>query len=387
MITAITAACFLLGIQIDAGRAATPEDSLKSAVDKAVSLVMTRDEIPGLAVGITAGGRHVVFHYGVAALDTRKPIADSTLFEVGSLSKTLTATLASWAAVGGQLSLSDQTAKYLPLLQGTGFGRVTLLNLGTHTPGGLPLQVPDTIANNDQLMTWFREWRPAYPPGTYRTYANPGIGLLGLITAQTMHEDFTKLMEGRLFPALGLSRSYINVPAAKLADYAQGYTAKRQPIRLKPGVLFAETYGIKTTANDLLRFLDANMGLVKLSEDLQRAVDATHTGYFKAGVLTQDLIWEQYPYPVDLKTLLEGNSARIIFNPTPATPIVPPLPPRADVLIDKTGSTNGFGAYAAFVPARRIGVVILANKNYPIADRVSLAHEILVALDASAIRN
>jgi beta-lactamase class C len=129
------------------------------------------------------------------------------------------------------------------------------------------------------------------------------------------------------------------------------------------------------------------MGLVKLSEDLQRAVVLTHTGYFKAGVLTQDLIWEQYPYPLDLKTLLEGNSAQMILNPTPATPITPPLPPQANVLINKTGSTNGFGAYAAFVPARRTGVVILANMNYPIEDRVSLAYQILAALDASEQRN
>jgi beta-lactamase class C len=156
---------------------------------------------------------------------------------------------------------------------------------------------------------------------------------------------------------------------------------------MTPGVLWAEAYGIKTTATDLLRFLDANMGLVELSEDLRRAVMATHTGYFRAGVLTQDLIWEQYPYRVDLRTLLEGNSAQMVLNPTPATPITPPLAPQADVLIDKTGSTNGFGAYAAFVPARHAGVVILANKNYPIEDRVSLAYRILAMLDAGGLRN
>lgn len=384
VITAITTACFVCGAQIDAESAAAPQDALKSAVDEAVVPVMAADKIPGLVVGITTDGRHAVFNYGVSALDTRKPIADSTLFEIGSLSKTFTATLASWAEVGGQLSLSDQTAKYLPSLQGTSFGRVTLLDLGTHTPGGLPLQVPDSVANNDQLMTYLREWQPTYPPGTYRTYANPGIGLLGLITAQCMRQDFTSLEERRLFPALGLSSTYIDVPASKMADYAQGYTGKGEPIRLKQRVLSAEAYGIKTTATDFLRFLDANMGLVKLSEDLQRAVVATQTGYFKAGVLTQDLIWEQYSYPVALKTLLDGNSAQML-NPIPATPITPPLPPQLGVLINKTGSTNGFGAYAMFVPARRIGVVILANKNYPNQDRVSLAYRIVAMLDASEI--
>ena len=47
----------------------------------------------------------------------------------------------------------------------------------------------------------------------------------------------------------------------------------------------------------------------------------------------------------------------------------------------KTGSTNGFAAYVAFAPERKIGVVILANKSYPIDARVTAAYEILTRLD------
>lgn len=52
------------------------------------------------------------------------------------------------------------------------------------------------------------------------------------------------------------------------------------------------------------------------------------------------------------------------------------------MLINKTGSTNGFGAYVVFVPARQIGVVMLANRNLPIPERVRAAYQILKALDA-----
>ena len=113
---------------------------------------------------------------------------------------------------------------------------------------------------------------------------------------------------------------------------------------------------------------------------LEHAIAATHTGYFKAGVMTQDLIWEQYPYPVALKTLLEGNSMAMIFDATPVTPITPPQPPRDDVWINKTGSTNGFGAYVAFIPKKRLGIVLLANKNFPIDERVTVAYKILTSL-------
>jgi beta-lactamase class C len=53
------------------------------------------------------------------------------------------------------------------------------------------------------------------------------------------------------------------------------------------------------------------------------------------------------------------------------------LPPQEDVLINKTGSTNGFGTYVAFLPGKKIGVVLLANKRYPNEARVTAAHEML----------
>jgi beta-lactamase class C len=376
--TTLLVTCASIGVS----DAADQQDAVKSAVDKAIQPVMEKYEIPGMAVGIAVGGKDYVLDYGVATTKTRKPVTDSTLFEIGSVSKTFTATLASWAQVSGQLSLSDKTSKYLPSLQGSKFGEVSLLNLGTHTPGGLPLQVPENVTNNDQLMKYFQEWQPTYAPGTYRTYANPSIGLLGLITAKSMNQDFAALIEGRLFPALGMSSTYINVPDRKMADYAQGYTEKDEPIRMAIAVLSSEAYGVKTTATDMIHFVEANMGMIKLNVELQRAITDTHTGYFKAGVMTQDLVWEQYAYPVDLKTLLEGNSYQMILEATPVTQITPPMEPRKDVLINKTGSTNGFGAYVAFVPEKQMGIIILANKNYPIGDRIMIAHQIFSKLGA-----
>jgi beta-lactamase class C len=373
------AVCAITATSHAADDASAP-DRIESSVDAAIRPVMAKYNIPGMAVGVTVAGKPYVYSYGVASTETREPVTRDTLFEIGSITKTFTATLASYAQVCGYLSLSDNTSKYLPSLQDTKFGEISLLNLGTHTPGGLPLQVPDKIGNNDQLMQYFKDWRAAYQPGTYRTYANPGIGTLGLITAKSMGEDFVGLMEHRLFAVLGMKSSYINLPEAKMADYAQGYTKESAPIRMASGVLSPETYGIRTTAADLIRFVEANINPIGLDEKLQRAITATHTGYFKAGPMTQDLIWEQYPYPVALTTLLEGNSPEMIFKATPVTQLNPPEQPHDDVWINKTGSTNGFGAYVAFVPKKRLGIVILANKSYPIADRVTVAYQILMSL-------
>lgn len=382
--SAVTATLFILCVSTVVSHAVDHQANVKTVVDAAVQPIMEKYNIPGMAIGITIGGKPYMFDYGVASKDTRKPITPSTMFEVGSISKTFTVTLASYAQVNGQLSLSDKTSKYLPSLEGTAFGKVELFHLGTHTPGGFALQLPGDVKNNDQLMSYLKNWKPTYKAGTYRIYANPSIGMLGFITAKSMNQDFTALMEGRLFPALGLTSTYIDVPKNKMQDYAQGYTKKDEPVRMTTAVLSSEAYGVRTTTADLVRFMEANMNMVKLDEKLQLAVRNTHTGYFKAGAMTQDMIWEQYAYPVDLKTLLHGNSYEIMYKPTPVTQLMPPQEPRDDVLINKTGSTNGFGAYVAFVPERQLGIVILANKNYPNEDRIRIAHKILMQLDAKS---
>jgi beta-lactamase class C len=337
--------------------------------------------IPGLAVGIVTPEGEEVFTFGVASKATQQPVTADTLFEIGSVSKTFTATLASYAAVKGDLALTDPVTRYLPELGGSALGRVTLLNLATHTTGGMPLQFPDAVTNDAQMMDYYRNWTPAEAPGSSRTYSNPSIGLLGLVTANAMKADFADLMEGTLYPALGMKHTYLDVPKAERTNYAQGYTKQDAPIRMASGVLADEAYGVRTTVADLTRFVEANMGRVRLDADVAKAIAGTHVSYYKLGAMMQAMVWEQYDYPAKLDDLLAGNSAEVAYKPKAVTPVAPPAAPRADTWINKTGSTNGFGAYVAFVPGRKVGIVILANKNYPIDARVTAAYEILTKLD------
>ena len=353
-------------------------------VAEAIKPMMQRYGVPGMAVGVVTGGHDYVYDFGIVSRETGTPVTGDTLFEIGSLSKTFTATLVALAQVGGSLSLSDKASADFPALRGSSFDDVSLQNLGTHTSGGLPLQVPDDVTDDDQLMRYFRNWKPAYAPGTVRIYAMPSIGLLGMIAAKRLNEDFDVLMDHRVFRVLGLKHTFLHVPKAELGHYAQGYTKTDVPIRLAPGVLASEAYGVRSTAGDMLRFIGAQMALQPIDGDLQAAIMATHTGYYAVGSMTQDLIWEQYRYPAALSDLLAGNSAKVSYEPNPVVMIDPPSAPRNDVLIDKTGSTNGFGAYAVFVPARKIGIILLANKNYPVDARVTVTHAILTRLIGEA---
>jgi beta-lactamase class C len=359
---------------------ALSDGEARALVARAVAPVMKRYGIPGMAIGISVGGRHYVCDFGLASKATGRRVEDSTLFEIGSIAKTFTASLTSYAELTGRLSLEDEVSAAFPPLRGTSFDRVRLVDLATHTSGGLPLQFPDGVRSDADAMSYYRHWKPSHPAGTYRLYSNTGIMLLGVVAAHRLGGPFETLMQRNVFAPLGLHDTYLEVPAAASLRYAQGYTDAGKPRRMSPGPLAPEAYGIRTTAPDMLRFIDANMAAPQAGDVLLRAIRRTHTGYYRIGAMTQDLVWEQYRYPLSLSDVLRGNSDDMIFEANPAAKLDPPLPPGADVLIDKTGSTSGFAAYVAFAPERKIGIVLLANRSYPIAARVAAAYRILTAL-------
>ncbi|XXE60757.1 beta-lactamase [Pseudomonas sp. R1-18] len=383
--TLFTCAWLTSGVALATDVSAASDSGLEATVQEAAQAVMQQNDIPGMSIAITEHGRQRFYNFGVASRATGQPVTADTLFELGSISKTLTASLATWAQAQGQLSLTANIQSYLPQLQDSRLGKLPVYHLATHTAGGFPLQLPETVRDNDELIAWFKAWQPQYLPGTHRSYANPSIGLLGMIAAKSLKLPFEQAMERRLFPALGMSNTWLDVPGDRLSTYAQGYDKTGAPVRLNPGVLAAKAYGVKSASRDLLRFVEANLGAADVEPLLGRALEDTRTGYFEVGAMTQDLIWEQYNQPVQLDDLLKGNSASMVLDTHPVVALKPAGAQR-NVWVNKTGSTNGFGGYVAFLPEQRLGIVILANKNYPNAERVKLAYRILSEMGCCSAR-
>lgn len=363
-----------------AAAARTAQAGVEQGVDEAIRPLMRENDVPGMAVAVSVGGSRHFFNYGTASRESGQPVTQDTIFEIGSVSKTFTALLAAYAQVTGKLALRDKASQHLSALAGTRFDRISLADLGTYTAGGLPLQFPDEVIDGETMLAYFKGWRPTYAPGTHRLYSNPSIGLFGHLVAASLGRPFDNLMEDMMFPMLGLRRTFIKVPPGHMGAYASGYARDGKPIRVSPGVFDSQAYGVKTTADDLIRCVEANMDGSHLHANLQRAAATTHAGHYRVGEMTQGLGWEMYAYPTTLDELQSGNSREVMFEAHRVDRPRAALPGK-DVLLNKTGSTNGFGAYVAFVPARRVGIVMLANRNYPIAARVKAAHGILTALD------
>jgi len=101
-----------------AARQPVTQDQIERAVGATVRPLMAKDGIPGMAVGIVDDGKPFFFYYGVASKQTQQPVTSSTLFEVGSISKTFTAALAAYAQVRGFVSLPDTRRQVSSVAEG-----------------------------------------------------------------------------------------------------------------------------------------------------------------------------------------------------------------------------------------------------------------------------
>ncbi|MFW8648289.1 class C beta-lactamase [Vibrio diabolicus] len=354
----------------------TVSSQLKSVVDECAKGLMNEYDIPGLAVAVTIDGMRYFYNYGFADESKGSLVTNDTIFELGSISKTFAATLTGYAQEKGKLNMDDKVKDYIPELENSVLGNTKLVHVATYTAGGLPLQFPSEVTNDAEMMQYYKTWKPEYEAGTKRKYSNPSIGLFGHIGALSMKSDYTEMMETVILPELGMTNTFVDVPKDKLNNYAFGYSSEGKPVRVNPGILDAQAYGIKSTSLDMLQYIEANMGQAQLNTDIENALERTHTKYFDTDTFTQAVGWEGYDYPVSLSQLLKGNSSDVILNAKPVQASVSGTLGR-DVWYNKTGSTGGFGAYVAYVPSEKIGIVILANKNYPNAERVEAAYNII----------
>ncbi|HDS1737440.1 class C beta-lactamase [Pseudomonas sp. BP8] len=370
----------VLGLACSFASSQSLADDLQRQVDAIIEPLMREHAVPGMAVAVFANGQPHYFTYGVANKAERQPVSRETVFEVGSLSKTYTATLAALASAEGKLDLDAPASRYQPALANAPLGRASVLEFGAYSADCLPLQFPDEVTTDAQALAFYQAWQPRTEHGTRRCYSNPSLGLFGDLAARAQQQPFAQLMSQSVLPQLGLKHTYLQVPAEAQSLYAQGYDAEDRPVRVNPGVFADEAYGIKTNIVDALHYVRLQLQPETLTPVQQRAIALTHTGYFKVGDMTQSLGWERYAYPVALDTLLKGNGASMVHEPQVTTRLTPASPPQPAAWYNKTGATAGFGAYVAFIPSKGVGIALLANRNYPNEARVEAAYRILSGL-------
>lgn len=344
--------------------------------------IMSEYKVAGLALGVVIDGETHTFTTGLANAKTGTPVTPETLFELGSVSKLFTVTLAAKAEGEGIFALDEPVAVSIPGLAGTPFGALTLSALATHATGGMPLHAPEGVTTRKKLDAWLAKWKPAAPPASTRSYSNLSIGVLGAIVADRLGMSYAEAMEGGLFPALGMTDTFVRVPEERMDDYAMGTNRDGRPTRMNLGFLVEEAYGIRSNIVDMTRFLAAALGEADIDPAVAAALARTRTAYADTAHYAQAMIWEGYAWPVDPAALEAGNHLDMALKRQPMTPRVPPAPPEGAMYWNKTGSTSGFGTYVALLPNERIGVVILANRAFPNPVRAAATVRLIETLQA-----
>ncbi|WP_367716121.1 serine hydrolase [Nitratireductor sp. GISD-1A_MAKvit] len=331
---------------------------------------------PGVVVAITFQGKHQVFNFGVASRQTGAPVANDTLFEIGAISETFSGLLAAYAHQRGMLSLFDEAGDCLPAMKDSLLGRVSVFEIATHARR-FELFLSNKGKAQDPFMSDLTEWKARHSSGTSHLHPDLGALLLGRVTSEAFNMPYAAAIRSVLLPQLGLAQTFLEVPAGAQESYAQGYTVDDKPVRqrLTPQTFAAN--GIKTTAGELIRYVEAHLTRELLDPEMQQAIEMALTGYARVGPFTRTLMWEQYAYPVSLERLTEGSSIRTKGEDELAVRLNPPFPPREKVLLSKAGATDGFTAYVAFVPIRRTGIALLVNKSIPEAELLGAAYRIL----------
>ena len=193
------------------------------------------------------------------------------------------------------------------------------------------------------------------------------FGLFGYLTAQSLKQPFDQAMEKTLLPKLGLKHTFVKVPPSQMSLYAQGYGKDGKPVRVGPGAMDSEAYGIKTSASDLLRYVQANMNPAKLESAVQRAVAAGRWALVGA-------IDPNYPLP----TVDGADDAAEVARP-PMQLLAEALaaaPQLRRIIFLGTGASS----YIDLGAAQRLGIAVDTIGGY--GDQAVAQHAIALALSA-----
>jgi len=294
-------------------------------------------EPPGVIVVVHREGRTEFFPHGDADRERHIPVTPDSIFELASITKVFTTTSLAIEVERGQMHLKDPVAKYIPVLQNGGDIRhVTLEQLATHTsslprgPGPNPRGAWDT----PQLMEWLAGWRAPHPPGTKSLYSNLAVGVLGDAIAAKERQPLQEVWERQFLIPLGMKSTFFEVPEQAANRFVRGYGVKGQPVnRAMTNGAWPAGGRLCSSGHDMSKFLAANLGEDKAHPLITKAMHLAQQPYFKASErMTQGLSWQ--------RVHLDG-----------------------ELVIDKNGGMAGTSTYIGMIPARRLGVVIMANRG------------------------
>jgi D-alanyl-D-alanine-carboxypeptidase/D-alanyl-D-alanine-endopeptidase len=256
-------AAFLISTPAIAG--ALPE-RVQEAAEGRIATGMSKT----LVFGVVDGDKSEVVAFG--KLDSGKPVDGDTVYEIGSITKTFTATLLAQAVLAGRFSLETPVGQLLPdfTIPSRDGKEITLGDLATQYSGlprlpsdFMPADLENPYADYDaaKLKASLAGYKLPRDPGAAYEYSNLGFGLLGYALAQTAHLSYGDLVDREILKPLGMTMSSTALSGKMGAHLAPGHDEQGKPAKNWDLDALAGAGAIRSTASDMLRYLRANMGI------------------------------------------------------------------------------------------------------------------------------
>lgn len=306
-----------------------------------------------LVVGVHQRGRDWVGGFGTTNPGTANTRPDgNTIFEIGSVTKVFTGIMLADAANRGVVKLDDTAASLLP----AGFSldegerrQITLKHLSTHASGmpRLPAdfwaQAKGNEANPyagytaDEMLRSLKDVKLNRTPGTGYEYSNYGTAALGQLLAAKEGRAYSNLLQRIILDPLAMKETALALSAELKPRLVEGNSPKGEPTSSWDFDAFAPAGGLRSTANDLLRFIRASLN--PGDDALGKALTLSLQVHSDVTLQKVGLGWHQVNTAEDL-TLWWHN-----------------------------GGTGGYVSYLGIDPAQQTGVIVLANYGDALAGK------------------
>jgi serine-type D-Ala-D-Ala carboxypeptidase/endopeptidase len=297
----------------------------------------------GIVVGVIGPQGRGVIAYGSLDKGDPRPLNGDTIFEIGSATKVFTSLLLADMVQRGEVALNDPIAKYLPAdvkVPQRGGRAITLVDLSTHT-SGLP-RMPTNFQPKDpanpyadytveQLYQFLSAYQLTRDIGSQFEYSNLGGGLLGNVLARRAGMDYEALVRSRITGPLGMTSTAITLSPEMKARLAVGHNDQLKAVSNWDIPALAGAGALRSSANDLLTFLAANLGYT--SSPLAPAM---------AAMLA-------VRRPTGSPGLGEIGLGWLIAKPA------------SDEIVWHNGGTGGYRSFIGYDRTTRVGVVVLSN--------------------------
>jgi len=334
-------------IAVALGTAAQSTEQFVMPTDAEIrQILVDRIDVQHQSVGIVVGvigpeGRRVVA-YGQLAKGDPRPLGSDTVFEIGSTTKVFTSLLLADMVQRGEVALDDPVAKYLPAsvkMPERNGRQITLVDLATHTSGlpRMPTNFTPKDMNNpyadysvEQMYQFLSGYQLTRDVGSQYEYSNLGGGLLGHVLALRAGMSYEALVRSRICDPLGMNDTRITLTPEMKARMAAGHNQALESVENWDLPTLAGAGALRSTANDMLTFLAANLGYVK--SPLAPAMAAMLKVRRPTGMPGLEIALGWHVRTIEGKEIVWHN-----------------------------GGTGGFRSFMGFDPSARTGVVALSN--------------------------